>query len=153
MEVKERKDRVDDAVAATKAAVADGIVPGGGVTLLDLSRTMAMTPSKATDTIDAGRLILKRALAEPFKVLMQNAGISAEEKMSVVVTSNKPGYGFDVNDPDKFVDLKAKGIIDPASVTREAILNAVSVGGTGMTMGALIAEIAEEKTLTMQPPQ
>jgi chaperonin GroEL len=144
-EINEKKDRVDDAVAATKAAVTEGIVPGGGVTLVDLSKKLTVEPTKIGSSAEAGHLVLKRALVQPFRELMRNAGLNADEKLPQVL-SGKGGQGFDVNDATALVDLKAKGIVDPAKVTREAVLNAVSIAGTAMTMGALIVDIPEEKS-------
>ena len=144
-EIEEKKDRVDDAVHATKAAVAEGIVPGGGVVLVDLSRDIDMEPTKVGNSHDAGKLILKNALVQPFTQLMKNAGLNAEQKLSKVLDSKERGRGFNVNSPDKLIDLKAEGVIDPAKVTREAVQNAVSIAGTAMTMGALIVEIPQDK--------
>lgn len=136
-EIEEKKFRVDDAVAATKAAVAEGIVAGGGVTLVDLS--------KSIDDQSIGAKILKEALLQPFRQLMLNAGLNSEAKLAEVVGSSKKGMGFDVNNADKLVDMKAAGIIDPAKVTKEAITNAVSIAGTAMTMGSLIVDVPEDK--------
>ncbi len=141
-EIEEKKFRVDDAVAATKAALAEGIVPGGGVTLVDLSKLLQV---EGTDSIAAGRQLLKNALVQPFRQLMSNGGINADEKLPKVLESKKAGHGFDVNNPDKLVDLKAHGIVDPARVTKEAIQNAVSIAATAMTMGALVVEIPEKE--------
>lgn len=143
-EIEEKKFRVDDAVAATKAAVAGGIVPGGGVTLVDLSKTLKVEATKVADSQSAGELILKNALVQPFRILMENAGVNADEKLPQVLAASG-GQGFNVNDASKLVDLKAQGIIDPAKVTREAVQNAVSIAGTAMTMGALIVDLPEEK--------
>jgi len=147
-EIEEKKFRVDDAVNATKAAVTEGIVPGGGVTLVDLSLKLTVEPTKIGSSEEAGHLVLKRALVQPFRELMRNAGLNPDEKLPLVVAS-KGGQGFDVNDATNLVDLKAKGIVDPAKVTREAITNAVSIAGTAMTMGSLIVEIPEEKSAPM----
>jgi chaperonin GroEL len=143
-EIDEKKFRVDDAVAATKAAVAEGIVPGGGVTLVDLSKKLTVEPTKIGSSEEAGHLVLKRALVQPFRELMRNAGLNPDEKLPLVIAS-KGGQGFDVNDAANLVDLKSVGIVDPAKVTREAVLNAVSIAGTAMTMGSLIVDIPEEK--------
>lgn len=137
-----RKYSVDDAVAATKAAMAEGIVPGGGVTLIELSKLLDMKGASVTNSEDAGALILKRALVQPFRELMTNAGLNPDEKLPQAFGA-KPGYGFNVNDPDKLIDLKKGGVVDPAKVTREAIQNAVSVAGTAMTMGALMVDIPQ----------
>lgn len=144
-EIEEKKFRVDDAVAATKAAVAEGIVPGGGVTLVDLSKTISLEDARVTDSDAAGAMILKQALLAPFRQLMVNSGLNAEEKLAQVLKSNSLGMGFDVNNAEELVNLKAQGIVDPAKVTREAIVNASSIAGTAMTMGSLIVELPEEK--------
>lgn len=144
-EIEEKKFRVDDAVAATKAAVAEGIVAGGGVTLVDLSKQLDVEEGKIGSSAEAGALLLKKALLEPFKHLMANSGLNAEEKLSKVAASTAGGQGFDVKNPEKLLALKDHGIIDPAKVVREAIQNAVSVAGTAMTMGGLVVELPEEE--------
>jgi chaperonin GroEL len=142
-QIEEEKFRVDDAVAATKAALAEGIVPGGGVTPVDLSQSLVI---EGTDSIAAGRQLLKNALVQPFRQLMSNAGVNPDEKLPQVVASKKSGQGFDVNDPSKLVDLRAKGIVDPTRVTKEAIQNAVSIAATAMTMGALVVDLPEKES-------
>lgn len=142
-QIEEEKFRVDDAVAATKAALAEGIVPGGGVTPVDLSQSLVI---EGTDSIAAGRQLLKNALVQPFRQLMSNAGVNPDEKLPQVIASKKSGQGFDVNDPSKLVDLRAKGIVDPTRVTKEAIQNAVSIAATAMTMGALVVDLPEKES-------
>ena len=139
-EIEEKKFRVDDAVASVKSALEEGIVPGGGVTLIDLSKQISV---ELTDSEAAGAGILKNALLEPFKQLMTNGGMNAEAKLEKVLEA-KSGFGFDVNSTDKPVDLKTKGIIDPTRVVKEAIQNAVSIAGTAMTMGALVNDVPEK---------
>lgn len=134
-EIDEKKFRVDDAVAATKAALSEGIVPGGGVTLLNLS--------KEIKEIDAGATIVKNAMKTPFITIMENAGLNAQALLAKV-KSAEPGMGVDVVNPsDELIDLKKAGIIDPARVTREAVQNAISIAATTITMGALIVDIPE----------
>lgn len=141
-EIGEKKDRVDDAVAATKAALAEGIVPGGGVTLVNLAKDIKVS---GADSIAAGRGLLKAALAQPFRQLMLNAGLNAEALLAQVEDA-KAGQGVNVMKPEEgLVDVKAAGVIDPARVTKEAIQNAVSVAATAMTMGALVVEIPEKE--------
>jgi chaperonin GroEL len=142
-EIEEKKFRVDDAVAAVKAALEEGIVPGGGVTLVNL--IFAIKPSPDGGSILAGQSLLFRALEQPFRILLDNAGINPDEWLPLVRKA-KPGYGVDVSKPTKLVDLKASGVVDPVRVTREAIQNAVSVAGTAMTMGALVVEVPEPKS-------
>jgi len=142
-EIEEKKFRVDDAVHAVKAALDEGIVPGGGVTLVNLASAVTHTTTE-DPTIVAGKSILKSALEQPFRILLANAGVNADEWLPQVKAA-KAGQGVDVNNPEKLVDLKASGIVDPARVTKEALLNAVSIAGTTMTMGALVAEVPEKK--------
>jgi chaperonin GroEL len=139
-EIEEKKFRVDDAVAAVKSALDEGVVPGGGVTLVDLSKQIKIN---ATDPMAPGASILKNALLEPFKQLMFNAGLNAEAKLEKVLEA-KSGIGFDVNNPDTTVVLKDEGVVDPTRVVKEAIQNAVSIAGTAMTMGALVVDIPEK---------
>ncbi|HEU4914791.1 MAG TPA: chaperonin GroEL [Candidatus Saccharimonadales bacterium] len=148
-EIEEKKFRVDDAVAAVKAALAEGIVPGGGVTLVNLSSTIA-TSNDDDAAIAAGKMLLKNALEQPFRILLTNAGLNADEWLPQV-KAGKPGHGINVNDPTKLVDMKASGVVDPARVTKEALLNAVSIAGTSMTMGALVVEVPEEKSASAAP--
>lgn len=138
-EIDEKKFRVDDAVAATKAALADGIVAGGGVTLANLSEEIEIS---ATDSLVEGKQILKTALLKPFYELMNNAGLNPDEYWPQV--RGKKGFGIDVNAPEKgLLDLKKAGVIDPARVTKEAVQNAVSIASTAATMGALVVDVPE----------
>lgn len=141
-EIEEKKYRVDDAVAAVKAALAEGIVPGGGVTLINLAGTIAVN-NDDDPAVAAGAQLLKNALEQPFRILLSNAGLNADEWLPQVRAA-KPGHGVNVNSPSKLVDLKSNGVVDPARVTKEALLNAVSIAGTSMTMGALVVEVPEK---------
>ena len=137
-EIDEKKFRVDDAVAATKAALAEGIVTGGGVTLVNLA-------AKLSDS-DNGARIVKEALKTPFVHIMENAGLNAQALLAEVEASSKPGFGIDVMAPEKGLqDLKKAGVIDPAKVTKEAVKNAISIAATAITMGALVCQIPENK--------
>ncbi|HXE10201.1 MAG TPA: chaperonin GroEL, partial [Verrucomicrobiae bacterium] len=140
-EIEEKKFRVDDAVHAVKAALAEGIVPGGGVTLVNLSQGIK---TSASDSVAAGVQLLKDALERPFRILLTNAGLNPDEWLPKVRAA-KAGQGVDVNEGVTLVDLKAKGIVDPARVTKEAIQNAVSIAGTAITMGALIVDVPEKE--------
>jgi chaperonin GroEL len=146
-EIEEKKFRVDDAVAAVKAALDEGIVAGGGVTLINLASSIKV---EGNDSVAAGRQILKSSLEQPFRILLENAGINADEWLPQV-RKGKAGQGLDVNKPTKLVDLKTAGIVDPARVTKEAVQNAVSIAGTTMTMGALVVDVPE-KTPAMPSP-
>jgi chaperonin GroEL len=140
-EIDEKKFRVDDAVAATKAALAEGIVAGGGVTLVNLSAKLI---AEGADSITAGRQILKNALRQPFLQITANAGLNSEALLAQVEAA-KPGMGINVMSPEKgLVDVKKAGVIDPARVTKEAVQNAVSIASTAATMGALVVEIPEK---------
>jgi chaperonin GroEL len=139
-EIEEKKFRVDDAVTATKAALADGIVAGGGVTLVDLAEQITV---EGAGSVSAGRGILKAALVQPFRQLMHNAGLNSEALLAQVQAA-KPGQGVDVNKPEKLVDMKTAGVVDPAQVTKQAVQNAVSIAATAMTMGALVVDIPEK---------
>ena len=135
-EIDEKKYRVDDAVAATKAALDEGIVTGGGVTLVNLA-------SQLTDD-DAGAKIVKQALKAPLIHILENAGLNAQALLASV-ESAKPGQGINVMEPEKGLqDLEKAGVIDPARVTREAVQNAISIAATAITMGALIVELPEK---------
>lgn len=141
-EIDEKKFRVDDAVAATKAALAEGIVAGGGVTLVNLAESIT---AEGSDSHAAGRSILKAALVQPFRQLMLNAGLNAEALLAQVQAA-KAGHGVDVSTPEKgVIDLRADGVVDPAAVTRQAVQNAVSIAATAMTMGALVVDIPEKE--------
>jgi chaperonin GroEL len=136
-EIDEKKFRVDDAVAATKAALDEGIVPGGGVTLVNLAKNLKDNNPGAT--------ILKNALKAPFIQILENAGLNAQALLAEVENA-KPGAGINIMAPEKgIVDLKKAGVIDPARVTKEAVKNAVSIAATAITMGALIVDIPEKE--------
>jgi len=141
-EIEEKKYRVDDAVAAVKAALSEGIVPGGGVTLVNLASNVST--DDADTSVSAGKGLLVKALEQPFRILMTNSGLNADEWLPQVKKA-KAGQGVDVNHPSKLVDLKSAGVVDPVAVTKQAVQNAVSIAGTSMTMGALVVEVPEPK--------
>lgn len=142
-EIDEKKFRVDDAVAATKAALAEGIVAGGGVTLVNVASTIK---ADGADSISAGKLILKSALKQPFVQIMKNAGLNSEALLAQVEEA-KPGVGVNVMTPEKgLIDVKRAGVIDPARVTKEAVQNSVSIASTAATMGALVVDIPEKES-------
>jgi chaperonin GroEL len=136
-EIDEKKFRVDDAVAATKAALDEGIVPGGGVTLVNLAKNLKDD--------NAGSTILKNALKAPFIQILENAGLNSQALLAEV-ESAKTGFGINIMTPKKgIIDLKKSGIIDPARVTKEAVKNAVSIAATAITMGALVVDLPEKE--------
>ena len=135
-EIEEKKFRVDDAVAAVKAALNEGIVAGGGVSLVNAARSL----NTKKDQVGSGISILINALEQPLRVLFNNAGLNPDEWLPQINSASE-GYGLDVNRPEELIDMKKEGIIDPLQVAREAVQNAVSIAGTAMTMGALIVDI------------
>jgi len=152
VELNEKKERVKDAVGATRAAVEEGIIPGGGVALLEASQVLdASKLGYKVDSDEAtGVKILQEALRKPIRFLVENAG----EKGDVVVDkvlSKKSGTGLDVMS-GKYVDMVEKGIIDPVKVTRTALQNAVSVGTMILTTECLVADIPEEEDKKPQMP-
>jgi len=147
-EMKEKQERVKDAVAATKAAVEEGIVPGGGVVLLTAAETISTNNLKGEEL--TGAQIVKKALEAPTKLLAENAG----EDGGVVIANVKKkgkGFGFDVLS-GKYVGMIKMGIIDPAKVARTALQNAVSVATMILTTEGLVTDIPEEKENTPAMP-
>ncbi|OGL25277.1 chaperonin GroL [Candidatus Saccharibacteria bacterium RIFCSPLOWO2_01_FULL_48_13] len=147
-EIEEKKFRVDDAVHAVKAALDEGVVAGGGVTLINLAG--GISAGDQDKSVSAGADIMVSALEQPFRILLTNSGINADAWLPQVQKA-KTGQGIDVNKPSKLIDLKAAGIIDPVRVVKEAVQNSVSIAGTAMTMGALVVDVPEPKTSAMPP--
>lgn len=145
-EIEEKKYRVDDAVHAVKAALDEGIVAGGGVTLINL--IFAVKPDAEDASILAGKSLLFRSFEQPFRILLENNGMNPDEWLPQVRKANK-GMGVNLVKPNGLVDLKKAGIVDPTRVTREAIQNAVSIAGTAMTMGALVTDVPEKDAPAM----
>ena len=143
VEVKERKDRVDDALHATRAAVEEGIVPGGGVTLLYATR--ALDKVKATnDDERAGINIIKRALQAPIRQIVENAGLDGAVVAGKLLESTDTNYGFDAQTLE-YTDMIKAGIIDPTKVVRCALQDAASVAGLMITTEALVADEPDDK--------
>jgi chaperonin GroEL len=138
MEVKEKKDRVDDALHATRAAVEEGVVPGGGVTLLYAAKALEGLKYDNEDQ-RVGVDIVRKALAVPAKQIVVNAGGDGSIIAGKLVDKNDPEYGYDAQN-DKFVNMFQAGIIDPAKVVRTALQDAASVAGLLITTEAMIAE-------------
>ena len=137
VEVKEKKDRVDDALNATRAAVEEGIVPGGGVALLHASKALKVKGDNADQ--EAGVNIIRRALQAPIRQIAENAGVEGSIVVGKVIEQKSPSFGYDAQN-DTYVDLIAKGIIDPAKVVRTALQDAASVAGLLVTTEAAVAE-------------
>ncbi|MBI1738732.1 MAG: chaperonin GroEL, partial [Acidobacteria bacterium] len=140
-ELKEKKARVEDAMHATRAAVEEGIVPGGGVALLRC--VAALDKLKLHDDELIGVNIVKRALEEPMRQIVQNAGQEGAVVVGKVRESKEDNFGFDAETSD-YVDMIKAGVIDPAKVTRLALQNAASIAGLMLTTEALVAEIKED---------
>jgi chaperonin GroEL len=154
VEMKEKKDRVDDALHATRAAVAEGIVPGGGVALIRAQRalenpTLIDLVGQDTDYI-TGVQIIKKALEAPLRTIVQNGGGSAEVVINEVKGS-EGNYGYNAR-TEKFEDLVEAGIIDPTKVTRLALENAASIASLLLTTECVIGVKKEEKEAPMMPP-
>jgi len=137
VEVKEKKDRVDDALNATRAAVEEGIVPGGGVALLWASK--AIKTKGDNDDQEAGINIVRKALQSPIRQIAENAGVEGSIVVGKVLENKSASYGYDAQN-DEYVDLIQKGIIDPAKVVRTALQDAASVAGLLVTTEAGVAE-------------
>jgi chaperonin GroEL len=149
VEMKEKKDRVDDALAATRAAIEEGIVPGGGVALVRATAALANAKGDNDDE-STGMAIVMRAIEEPLRQIVENAGLEG----SVVVAKVKEGegdFGFNAK-TEKFEHMLEAGIIDPTKVTRVAIENAASVAGMLLTTEATITEIPKEEGAPAMPP-
>ena len=141
-EMKEKKDRVDDALCATRAAIEEGIIPGGGVAYIRAQKALESVKGANTDE-QTGIRIVCRAIEEPLRQIVANAG----EEASVVVNNVRAGegdYGYNARE-DKYENMKASGIIDPAKVTRVALENAASIAGMFLTTECVICDAKEDK--------
>jgi len=141
-EMKEKKARVEDALHATRAAMEEGIVPGGGVALLRC--ISALDKLKLTGEEAIGVSIIKKALEEPIRQIVNNAGLEASVIVDKVKSSDKQNYGFDAQ-KEEYVDMLQAGIIDPTKVTRSALQNAASVASLMLTTEVMITDLPEEK--------
>ena len=142
VEMKEKKDRVDDALCATRAAIEEGIIPGGGVAYIRAQEALEGMKGDNADE-ETGIQIIRRAIEEPLRQIVENAGLEG----SVVVNevrNGKADYGYNAR-VDKYENLKASGIIDPAKVTRVALENAASIAGMFLTTECVICEAKEDK--------
>ena len=143
VEVKERKDRVDDALNATRAAVEEGIVPGGGVMLL--RATKAITVKGENDDQDAGINIIRKALQAPIRQIAENAGVEGSIVVGKVMDERSGSFGYDAQD-DEYGDMIEKGIIDPAKVVRIALQDAASIAGLMITTEAGVADVPKRES-------
>jgi len=150
LELNEKKERVKDAVGATKAAIEEGIVAGGGIALLEIAAEINnkhLENAKAGDDILTGLRVLTMSLEKPFMKLMENAGYNGQAMVEKVRSKNARNMGIDVmSESQEPIDMFVSGIIDPAKVVRSAVQNAASVGAAVLTTEALITEKPEEKS-------
>src|SRR6266700_1597719 len=149
VEMKEKKARVEDALHATRAAVEEGIVPGGGVSLLWCQKALDKVRG-ADDDEKTGIEIVRRALEEPIRIIVQNAGAEASIVVGKVKESAKLNYGYNAQ-TDEYEDLVAAGVIDPTKVTRTALQNAASIAGLLLTTECVVAEKKEKEKMPPMP--
>jgi chaperonin GroEL len=143
VEVKERKDRVDDALNATRAAVEEGIVPGGGVALLRATKVLdKLSPKNADQKV--GVSIVRRALEAPVRQIAENAGVDGAVVAGKLLENKDSGIGYDAQN-DKYTDMVKAGIVDPTKVVRAALQDAGSIGGLLITTEAMVADKPEPK--------
>ena len=148
-EMKEKKARVEDALHATRAAVQEGIVPGGGVAFLRAQKALsALVLADADEQIGVG--IVRRAIEEPIRIIVQNAGVEGSIVVEKVRASNANNYGYNAQ-TDTYEDLVLAGVIDPTKVTRTALQNAASIAGLLLTTEAIVSEKKEEKGAASSP--
>ena len=136
--MKEKKDRVDDALNATRAAVEEGVVAGGGVALLKASKCLDGLKGENDDQ-DAGIQIIRRALQAPIRQIAENAGVEGSIVVSRVMADDSAAFGFNAQ-TEEYGDLFAQGVIDPAKVVRTALQDAASVAGLLITTEAAVVE-------------
>src|SRR5213596_1208611 len=144
VEVKEKKDRVEDALNATRAAVEEGIVPGGGVALLRAKKAVGRLTNENSD-IQAGINIVLKALESPARQIAENSGVEGSIVVGKILENKSETFGFDAQ-TENYVDLVDAGIIDPAKVVRAALQDAASVAGLLITTEAMVAELPKEPT-------
>ena len=147
-EMKERKLRIEDALAATRAAVEEGIVPGGGVALLNVLSNVTALLSKFQGDAKTGVAIIVRALEEPMRQIAVNAGIEGSVIVDTIKKANKPHFGYDAL-RDEYVDMLERGITDPTKVTRSALQNAASIAAMVLTTESLVADLPEKEAPAM----
>ena len=147
-ELKEKKARVEDAMHATRAAVEEGIVPGGGVALLRCVPAVERLKLEGDEAI--GRNILRRALEEPLRQIVSNSGHEGAVVLAKVRQNSEANFGFNA-ETEEYEDLAAAGVIDPTKVTRTALQNAASIAALLLTTEALVSEIKEENKAPAMP--
>jgi chaperonin GroEL len=143
IEVKEKKDRVEDALNATRAAVEEGIVPGGGVALLRAKKAVGKLSNDNAD-VQAGINIVLKAIEAPIRQIAENSGVEGSIVVGKIMENKSETYGFDAQ-TEEYVDMIDKGIVDPAKVVRTALQDAASIAGLLVTTEAMVAEVPKEK--------
>lgn len=151
VEMKERKLRIEDALAATRAAVEEGIVPGGGIALLSISDKVTAYANTFSGDEKTGALIIAKALTAPIKQIAENAGVDGGVIVDNVLRAKKANFGYDAL-KNEFCDMVAKGILDPTKVTRSALQNAASVSSTLLTTEVIVADKPEPAPAMPQAP-
>jgi chaperonin GroEL len=149
IEVKEKKDRVDDALNATRAAVEEGIVPGGGTALLRAKKAVGKLTNDNSD-VQAGINIVLKAIEAPIRQIAENAGVEGSIVVGKIMESKSETFGFDAQN-EEYVDLIEKGIVDPAKVVRRALQDAASVAGLLVTTEAMVAEVPKDSSAPAMP--
>jgi chaperonin GroEL len=149
VEVKEKKDRVDDAMHATKAAVEEGIVPGGGVALLRAKAAIGKLTDENAD-VQSGINIVLRALEAPIRQIAENSGVEGSIVVGKVLANKSPTFGFDAQ-TEQYVDMLSAGIVDPAKVVRVALQDAASISGLMITTEAMVAETPKKSAAPAMP--
>ncbi len=142
VEMKEKKARVEDALHATRAAVEEGILPGGGVALLRAAEVLDKVRASGDEKV--GVDIVRRAIGSPVRMIAENGGVNGAIVVQKILEEDEYSFGYDAA-VDKYTDLIAAGVIDPTKVTRTALQNAASVAGLLLTTDALVSEIPDEK--------
>lgn len=151
VEMKERKLRIEDALAATRAAVEEGIVPGGGIALLSISDKVTAYANTFSGDEKTGALIIAKALTAPIKQIAENAGVDGGVIIDNVLRAKKANFGYDAL-KNEFCDMVEKGILDPTKVTRSALQNAASVSSTLLTTEVIVADKPEPAPAMPQAP-
>lgn len=152
VEMKEKKLRIEDALAATKAAIEEGIVAGGGIALLNAAKKVEKTLNKYSGDEKIGVSIVMKALEEPIRQIIENAGLESSVIVDSIKKVNKKNYGYDAFN-ERYCDMLEMGIVDPAKVTRSALQNAASVAQMILTTEVLVAEEKDDKAQCAMPPQ
>ena len=149
--MKEKKLRIEDALNATKAAVEEGIVAGGGVALINVMSAVDAVVAELDGDEKTGATIVLKSLTAPMKQIADNAGLDGSVIISKIRESGKVGYGFDAYN-EEYCDMLERGIVDPAKVTRSALQNAASIASTVLTTESVVFDKKEDKPAAAPAP-